>query len=137
MDIRNNRGRCTNGDRNGSLNIARRLIRLIPLFHRDEKGLGRWAIPEKAPSPKTGKKVSSSKRIPSLSSKDDALHLGEPAVVHSTQLSLLDCIGDEAKECDNDPAVVKTVEIYTDTGKNASRIHQKEEIESVGEIVSR
>ena len=58
----------TNADRNGSLNIARRLIKLIPLL-RNEKGLGRWAFPERAPAPKAGRK-SSSKRKLLLSKKE-------------------------------------------------------------------
>jgi IS605 OrfB family transposase len=37
-------GYRSNADKNGAINIARRLITLIPLL-RDEKGLGRWLFP--------------------------------------------------------------------------------------------
>jgi IS605 OrfB family transposase len=46
----------TNADRNGSLNIARRLIKLIPSL-QNENGLGRWVLPERAPAPKAGRKI--------------------------------------------------------------------------------
>jgi transposase len=125
----------TNADRNGSLNIARRLIKLTPAL-RDEKGLGRWVVPEKAPAPKAVRKSRSSKRKSPLPSKDDTSHLGESAAVHSAQLSLLD-FGDGVQKSDDDLAVVRTVEKLSATGDDAIRIGQKREAKTTGGIQSR
>ncbi|MHA1495225.1 MAG: zinc ribbon domain-containing protein [Candidatus Thorarchaeota archaeon] len=107
----------TNADRNGSLNIARRLIKLIPSL-RNDKGLGRWAVPERAPAPKAGRK-SSSKRKPSLSSKGQTSDLGESAAVHFVQSDLLG-FGNKSKMSDNDPAVVSTVETLAVAGSDVN-----------------
>jgi transposase len=124
----------TNADRNGSLNIARRLIKLIPSF-RDGKGLGRWAIPERAPAPKASR-IKQSKKKSSLSYKGHASSHGEPAVVRYAQLSLLS-FDDENKMSDNDPAVEKTVEKLTVIGPDATKVKQEKEVRSLGGISSR
>jgi IS605 OrfB family transposase len=124
----------TNADRNGSLNIARRLIKLIPSLRNDE-GLGRWAVPERAPAPKAGRK-SSSKRKPSLPSKGQVSGLGESAAVHHAQMSLLD-FGDEVKKGDNDPAVVRTMEALSVAGIDTPTPKQEEEARSAGGISSK
>lgn len=123
----------TNADRNGSLNIARRLIKLIPSLG-NENGLGRWAHPERAPAPKAGRK-NSSKQKSSLSSKDGASHLGESAAVHTVQTDLLS-FGDRTGLCDDDHAVVSTVENLSDTARDASGTYQEEEVRSDGGMVS-
>ena len=123
----------TNADRNGSLNIARRLIMLIPSL-RNDKGLGRWAIPERDPTPKTGRK-SSSKRKPSLSSKGQTSGLGESAAVHFVQSDLVS-FSDDTGESDNDPAVVRTVETLSVVESDVSTKTQEKEARSSGGIPS-
>jgi transposase len=123
----------TNADRNGSLNIARRLIMLIPSL-RNDKGLGRWAVPERAPAPKAGRK-SSSKRKPSLSCKGHASDLGESAAVHFAHTSILS-FGDGARKSDNDPAVVRTVETLSVVGSDDPKVKQEKEARSSGGIPS-
>ncbi|NHI83799.1 MAG: hypothetical protein EAX81_05815 [Candidatus Thorarchaeota archaeon] len=124
----------TNADRNGSLNIARRLIKLIPSL-RNDTGLGSWAVPERAPAPKAGRK-SSSKRKPSLSSKVHSSDLGESAAVHYAQTSFLS-FGDETAKSDNDPAVVITVESLSVIGSDAPISIEEKEARSSGGIPSR
>ncbi|MFO7835699.1 MAG: transposase [Candidatus Thorarchaeota archaeon] len=100
----------TNADRNGSLNIARRLIKLTP-YLRDETGLGRWATPpqEKRLAPKAVRKTRSSKQKSSLSKQGAPSGPGESAAVHHVQTDLLS-YGDKAGVGDHDHAVVRTVE---------------------------
>ncbi len=123
----------TNADRNGSLNIARRLIKLIPSLG-NETGLGRWALPERTPAPKAERK-NSSNQTSSLSSKDGASHLGESAAFHTVQTDLLS-LGDETGLCDDDHAVVSTVEDLSGTTNNASGFRQEKEVRSDGGIVT-
>ncbi len=123
----------TNADRNGALNIARRLIILIPSLKNEAKGLGRWANPERAPAPKARQRGLPSKRKSLLSSKGDASHLGESAAVHHAQMSLLE-FGDGIKEGDNDPAVVRTEKTLSVTGNDATRNRQEKETTSNGGI---
>ncbi|MGV9169366.1 MAG: zinc ribbon domain-containing protein [Promethearchaeia archaeon] len=124
----------TNADRNGSLNIARRLIKIIPSLRNDKHGLGRWVTPERAPAPKAGRKTSS-ERKPELSSTDDASHPGESAAVHYVQLDLLG-FGNESKMSDDDHAVVKTVENLAVAANDASRPQQETEAATGGGIQS-
>jgi transposase len=123
----------TNADRNGSLNIAHRLIKLIP-SSMNENGLGRWARPERAPAPKAGRKISF-KQKSSLPSKDGTSHLGESAAVHSVQMDLLS-FGDKTGLCDDDHAVASTVENLSGTIKDANGTYQEKEVRSDGGIVS-
>jgi IS605 OrfB family transposase len=125
----------TNADRNGSLNIARRLIKLIPSL-QNEKGLGRWLVPERAPAPKTGRKNSSSKQKSSLPSKGQVSDLGESAVVHHVQSDLLS-FGDESEMGDKDPAVVKDAETLSVAGNDTFRARQEKEARTVGGIPPR
>jgi transposase len=124
----------TNADRNGSLNIARRLIKLIP-FLQDENGLGRWLLPEKVPAPKTRRK-SLSKRESSLSVIESLSDSGESAAVHFVQRDLAS-FGDETSESDHDSAVVRTVEVLSVTGSDTPVGKQKKEVRSSGGIPSR
>jgi IS605 OrfB family transposase len=125
----------TNADCNGSLNIARRLIKLIPSL-QNEKGLGRWAVPERAPAPNAGRKKSSSKQKSSLSSKGQVSDLGESAAIHHVQSELLS-FGDEAEMGDEDLAVVKDAETLTVAGSDTTRVRQEKEARTVGGIPSR
>ena len=122
----------TNADRNGALNIARRFITLIPSLN--ETGLGRWVLPERGSAPKAAR-TSKSKQKSKLSSKDDVSHLGESAVVHHAQMSLLD-FGNKVKMGDNDPTVARTVEKLSVSGTDTSGIQQEKEARSVGEMQS-
>ncbi len=124
----------TNADRNGSLNIACRLVMLIPSL-RNDKGLGRWAVPERAPAPKARRK-SSSKRKPSLSSKGQASDLGESAAVHYVQSDLVS-FGDETGKSDDDPAVARTVEALSVVGSDEPTAAQEKEARTTGGISSR
>jgi IS605 OrfB family transposase len=124
----------TNADRNGSLNIARRLIKLIPSL-QNEKGLGRWLVPERAPAPKAGRKKSS-KQKSSLSSKGQVSDLGESAAVHRVQSDLLS-FGDEAELSDKDSAVGKDAETLSVAGSDTTRTQQEKETRTVGGIPSR
>lgn len=125
----------TNADRNGSLNIAHRLIKLIPSLQDEKLGLGRWLSPERAPAPKAARKTRSSKQKSSLSKRDKALDHRESAVIRSTQTSILD-FGDDVKNSDNDLAVVRAVEDLSVAESNASALLQEKETKTKGEIVS-
>ncbi|MBS3794136.1 MAG: transposase [Candidatus Thorarchaeota archaeon] len=124
----------TNADRNGSLNIARRLITLIPSLTRDENGLGRWVTPERAPAPKAGRKIPS-KRKPQLPPNGSAQGQGESAAVRFVQMDLMS-FGDNANESDYGPAVARTAETLAAAGKGATRGQQETEAPSEGGTVS-
>ena len=95
-------GYRSNADKNGAINIARRLITLIPSL-RDEKGLGRWLF-------SSGKgstlKVWRSSRSKGKSSRSQSLSgsKGPSAAECHTQTTL------EEFADTTDPAVVRTVE---------------------------
>jgi IS605 OrfB family transposase len=125
----------TNADRNGSLNIARRLIKLIPSL-QNEKGLGRWLVPERAPAPNAGRKKSSSKQKSILLQNDSVSSQKESAAFHPAQTSLLE-FGDDIKESDQDCAVVKDAKTLSATGNDTTRIRQEKEARTVGGIPSR
>ena len=121
----------TNADRNGSLNFARRLIKLIPSL-QNEKGLGRWVLPEKAPVLKAGRKKSS-KQKSLLSFKGQVSDLGESAAIHYAHLSLFD-FGDDIKESDKDYAVAKDAETLSVAGIDTTRVRQEKEARTMGGI---
>ena len=100
-----------NADKNGAINIARRMIRLTPELRDERKGLGLWLFPhEKNQRPKARRKQkSASERKSSLSKESPAPFHGESAAVHSVQMDLLS-FGDESKMCDEDPAVENAAE---------------------------
>ena len=123
----------TNADRNGSLNIARRLIKLIPSLN--EGGLGRWALPERAPAPKAVRKTRSPKRKSPLSLNDHASGRRESAVIRSAQSSLLD-FGDVVRESDDDHAAARTVEKLSVVRSDALASTQEKEARTDGGIVS-
>lgn len=127
----------TNADRNGSLNIARRLITLIPSLW-SENGLGRWATPERrlGSVPKAVRGARSPKQKSSLPRKGSASSPRESAVVRSAQTSVLE-FGDEDGDGDDDRAVENAVERLTAPRKDATGIKQEKEVRAVGGTVSR
>ena len=129
-------GHRTNADRNGSINIAGRLITLTKSLH-SVRGLGKWASAiARSTRPKTrGKKLKSSRGKFLLPSKGEKSNLGESAVVHRTQLSLLD-FSDGIKMDDNDPAVESTVETLSVVGSDSPTSRQRKETRSTGGISS-
>ena len=132
-----------NADRNGSINIAARLLMLTSSLH-DVRGLGMWTrsvvrgttnrrAPLKARK-KSSKKSSRGKSL--LSIKEPTSGSGESAAVHFVQ-SDLTCFSDGTGESDNDPAVVKTVETLSVAGCDALASKQEKEARSSGGIPSR
>jgi transposase len=130
-------GHKTNADRNGSINIAGRLIMLTGLLH-SVRGLGKWAdsvTAGKSSRLKTRKKrTSQGKSL--LPYKGDTSHSGESAAVHFAQTSILS-FGDKARISDNDPAVVNTVEKLSAVGIDAPISRQEKEARSAGGVPSR
>jgi transposase len=126
----------TNADRHGSLNIARRLLTLIPSL-KDETGLGRWATPEwgNGSAPKAVRRTRSAKQKSSLSKKGSSSDPGESAAVRCIQLDL-SSFGDEAGQSDDDPAVAKAVEDLAAPGRDVPGRGQETEAETEGGTVS-
>ncbi|MBS3793861.1 MAG: transposase [Candidatus Thorarchaeota archaeon] len=126
----------TNADRNGSLNIARRLLTLIPSL-KDETGLGRWATPKRGngSAPKAVRKTCSSKQKSSLSHNGPPSGRGESAAVRFVQLDL-SSFGDETGPSDNNSAVAKAVENLTAPGCDVPGHGQETEAETGGGTVS-
>jgi hypothetical protein len=79
------------------------------------------------------KKKVSSKRKSSLSRKEPKSGSGESAAVHFVQSDLAS-FSDEYSECDNDPAVVNTVETLAVVGSDVPTPTQEKEAKSSGEI---
>jgi transposase len=103
-------GTRVNADKNGAINIARRMIRLTPELRDEINGLGRWLFSREKPSrPKAVRRKSSFKRKSSLLQKSPALHNEESAVVHDVQMDL-PSFGDKTGLGDEDPAVEKAAE---------------------------
>jgi transposase len=124
-----------NADRNGSINIAARMLTLTKSLH-SVRGLGLWARAldkTRRIQPKTQRKSSSGKSL--LSEKEQSSGSGESAAVHFVQSDLAS-FSDGISESDNDPAVVSTVEILTVTGIDALVQKQEKEARSSGGIPS-
>ncbi len=85
---------------------------------------------------KARKKKSSSRGKSLLSEKRLASSSGESAAVHFVQSDLA-CFSDEARECDNDLAVARTVETLSVAGSDAPVIKQEKEARTSGGIPSR
>jgi transposase len=127
-------GHKTNADRNGAINIAGRLITLTKSLH-SVRGLGKWASAiARSTRPKSRWKSSRGKSL--LSTKGDTSHPREFAVVHTAQMSLLDFVA-KSKECDNDPAVERTVENLTAVEIDASKSRQEKEARSVDGVTAK
>ncbi len=130
-------GHQTNADRNGAINIAGRLIMLTKSLH-SVRGLGKWEYSVQAGKRsrlKARKKKPSSKGKSLLSIKESTSGSGESAAVHFVQSDLIS-FSDGAGESDNDPAVVRTVEMLSVAGSDAPTIKQKKEARSSGGIPS-
>jgi hypothetical protein len=128
-------GHRTNADRNGSINIAGRLIMLTKSLH-SVRGLGKWASAiARSARPKARRKHKSSRGKSLLPSHGKLSDLRESAVVHHTQSSLCDFIGEITVD-DNDPAVERTVEAPSVVESDYSTPKQRKETGSVGGISS-
>jgi len=127
-----------NADRNGSINIAARMLTLTKSLH-SVRGLGMWTRAlDKARRArlKARKKKPSSKGKSLLSKKELSSGSGESAAVHFVQSDLVS-FSDGTGESDNDPAVVSTVETLAVAGSDAPVIKQEKEARSSGGIPSR
>jgi len=99
-------------------------------------GIGTWALPRSQPvCLKTSKKKSSQGKS-LLSKKEQSSGSGESAAVHFVK-SDLTSFGDESSESDDDPAVVRTVEILSVVGSDDPASVQEKEARSSGGILSR
>ncbi|MCK4278991.1 MAG: transposase [Candidatus Thorarchaeota archaeon] len=131
-------GNKCNADKNGSINIAGRLITITESLH-SVRGLGFWtrAI-ERARSsgPKARRKTCSSRGKSLPPKRDNASGPRGSAAVHQVQLDL-PSFGDETGMGDNDPAVENTVVKLSAAGSDAPAIGQEKEARSVGGISSR
>jgi transposase len=130
-------GYSINADQNGSINIAARMLTLTKSLH-SVRGLGLWTRTldkVRRARPKTRKKMSSQGKS-LLSKQEPPSSSGESAAVHYAQTSLLG-FGDKARLSDNDPAVVKTVEMLSVVGSDVPILTQKKEARSSGGIPSR
>lgn len=96
-------GYRSNADKNGAINIARRLITLIPSL-RDEKGLGRWLFARQSGGSTLKVWRSSGSKGKSPRSQSCSGSKGPSAAECQTQTSIEEFVGA------TDPAVVKTVE---------------------------
>jgi transposase len=130
-----------NADRNGSTNIAARMLTLTKSLH-SVRGLGMWTravvretTNRRAPL-KAQKKKPSSKGKSLLSKKEPSSGSGESAAVHFVQSDLVS-FSDETGESDNDPAVVKTMETLSVAGSDAPAVVQEKEAKTSGGIPSR
>ncbi len=127
-------GHKTNADRNGSINIAARMLTLTKSLH-SVRGLGKWeSAIARSLQPKAREKPSRGKSL--LSTKRPSSGLGESAAVHFAQSSLTS-FSDGAGASDDDPAVVRTVETLSVAGSDDSASVQEKEVRSVGGIPSR
>ena len=130
-------GQKTNADRNGSINIAARMLMLTKSLH-SVRGLGLWtrAIDRAQRSrPKARRKIPSRGKS-LLSMKGPSSGPGESAAVHLAQSSLTS-FSDGAGVSDNDPAVGRTVETLSVAENDAPALRQEKEARSVGGIPSR
>ncbi len=127
----------TNADRNGSINIAARMLTLTKSLH-SVRGLGLWtrALDRARHARLKAQKKMSSLGKSLLSVKEQTSGSGEPAAVHFVQTDLAS-FSNETGESDDDPAVVSTVEILSVAGSDAPAIKQEKEARSSGGIPSR
>ncbi|MBE0527446.1 MAG: transposase, partial [Candidatus Thorarchaeota archaeon] len=130
-----------NADRNGSINIASRMLTLTKSLH-SVRGLGLWTravvrgtTNRRAPL-KAQKKKPSSQGKSLLSKKEQVSSSGESAAVHFVQSDLAS-FSDGTIKSDNDPAVVRTVETLSVAGSDAPASIQEKEARSSGGIPSR
>jgi hypothetical protein len=102
------------------------------------RGLGKWASAVdtvQSTRLKARRKKSSSQGKSLLSKKETTSGSGESAAVRFVQPDLVDP-SDEIDESDNDPAVVRTVEILSVAVSDAPAFKQEKEARSSGGIPS-
>ncbi|MFW9887800.1 MAG: zinc ribbon domain-containing protein [Candidatus Thorarchaeota archaeon] len=129
-------GHRTNADRNGSINIAARMLMLTKSLH-SVRGLSMWtrALDKARRARLKAQKKKSSQGKSLLSSKDSTSNLGESAAVHHAQTSLLS-FSDDTEKGDDDPAVERTVETLSVVGGDGPAAVQEKEARSSGGIPS-
>ncbi len=105
------------------------------------RGLGKWEYSAKTgkrsrlkAQKKSSKKSSQGKSL--LSTKESSSGSGESAAVHFVHSDLVS-FGDKSEKSDNDPVVVRTVEMLSVAGSDASVFKQEKEARSSGGIPSR
>jgi transposase len=126
-------GHKTNADRNGSINIAARMLTLTKSLH-SVRGLGMWTRAlDKARRARLKARRKASRGKSLLSKKGSSSDPGESAAVHHTQKSLLN-FSDEVGKGDDDPAVERTVETFSVAESDDSAQRQEKEARSVGGI---
>ncbi len=131
-------GNKCNADKNGSTNIAGRLITLTDSLH-SVRGLGFWTrAVNRAKSRGPKARGRSSRRKSLLSNRDSAATSspGETAAVRLIQTDLLSTGGVCPELGDNDPAVAKTVEKLSVAGSDVPASVQEKDTGSVGGIPS-
>ncbi len=125
-----------NADKNGSINIAARMLMLTKSLH-SVRGLGMWTRTldkvQRARLKARKKKPSQGKSL--LSEKEPASGSGESAAVHFVQSDLAS-FSDGAGKSDDDPAVVRTVETLSVVGSDDPALVQEKEVRSSGGIPS-
>ncbi len=123
-------GYKTNADKNGSINIAARMLTLTKSLH-SVRGLGLWnrALSRvRHPRLKAqGEDTPLEKSL--LSTSDHSSGSGESAAVHFVQTNLLS-FSDEAGSSDHDHAVERTVETLSVAGNNDPASGQEKEARS-------
>ena len=125
-----------NADKNGSINIAARMLMLTKSLH-SVRGLGMWTRAlDRARRTRLKARRKSSRGKSLLSKKELTSGSGESAAVHFVQSDLVS-FSDETSECDNDPAVERTVETLTVVGSDAPTSSQEKEAMTEGGIPSR
>ncbi len=126
-----------NADKNGSINIAARMLMLTKSLH-SVRGLGMWtrALDRARRARLKARRRKSSRGKSLLSKKEPASGPGESAAVHFAQSSLAS-FSDGTGESDDDPAVVRTVETLSVVGNDAPTPTQEKEARSSGGIPSR
>ena len=130
-------GYKTNADKNGSTNIAARMLTLTKSLY-SVRGLGLWTRTldrVQRTRPKAQRKKSSRGKS-LLSKRESTSGSGESAAVHFVQTDLFS-FGDGTKASDNDPAVVRTVETLSVVGSDVPTQTQEKEARSSGGIPSR
>ncbi len=124
----------TNADRNGSINIAARLIMLTESLH-SVKGIGKWASAIAAAKTRSARPKSRreyhSRRTSQLRKGGQMSGSAESAVSHHIQLDLLS-FGDKAGMGDNDLAVARTVESLTAVSNDTLTSKQEKEARTIG-----
>ena len=129
-------GYKTNADKNGSINIAARLLMLTKSLH-SVRGLGLWnrtLSRVQHPCLKAQEKTPSLEKS-LLSTSDHSSRFGESAAVHCVQTNLLN-FSDGVESSENDPAVERTVGKLSVAGNDGPASVQKKEARSSGGISS-